>query len=177
MESLARTIDTAIQSNDYASIAQVFSYGPNSWQSVGQGEQRSLAAHFVKAAVSSVSFLPKAFSSAQMMEVMVEALGHLPATVEQAADNSLRVLIFDYKVEEADYSVAARILAGMRMEDDEGSVYYTNPAEKCDGTLKFARRHWTLYLLFSFSLLSFLSICSLYFCSLCQDCRMFSRRR
>ena len=135
MESLARTIDTAIQNNDYASLAGVFSYGPSSWQSVGQGEQRSLAAHLIKGAVASVSFLPKAFSSGQMMDIMIEALGHLPSSVEGAADNQLRQMIFDYKVkEDADYSVAARILAGMRMEDDEGSVYYTNPAAKCDGT-------------------------------------------
>jgi COP9 signalosome complex subunit 4 len=134
MDALAQTIETAVQNHDYASVAGVFSFGSSSWQSVGQGEQRSLAAHFIKTAVISPGFLPKAFSSGQMMNVMLEALGHLPSTVDSAADNKLRQMIFDYKVnEEADYSAAARVLAGMRMEDDQGSVYYTNPAEKCDG--------------------------------------------
>jgi hypothetical protein len=138
MESLPATIDTAIRNNDYGTLSRVFSsYGASSWQSLGQGEQRSLAAHFVKSAVaeSSGTFLPKAFGSAEMMRVMTEALGHLPSTVEGAADNKLRQLIFEYKVNaESDYAVAARILAGMRMEDDEDNVYYTNPAAKCDGT-------------------------------------------
>jgi hypothetical protein len=134
MDVLSDTIDVAIQSNDYAALEAVFSFGPNSWQSVGQGEQRSLAAHFVKLAVASNRFLPKAFQSAQMMHVMLEALGHLPSTVEGAADNTLRQMIFDSKVnEDADYSEAARVLGGMRMEDDQASVYYTDPAAKCDG--------------------------------------------
>jgi hypothetical protein len=137
MDSLPATIGTAIRSNDYGTLSRVFSsYGASSWQSLGQGEQRSLAAHFVKSAVAaSGTFLPKAFGSAEMMRVMTEALGHLPSTVEGAADNKLRQLIFEYKVNvESDYAVAARILAGMRMEDDEDNVYYTNPAAKCDGT-------------------------------------------
>lgn len=135
MEGVTTTIDTAIRNNDYTSIASVFSYGPSSWQSVGQGEQRSLAAHFIKSAVNTPGFLPQAFSSGQMMNVMLETLGHLPSTVEGAADNQLRKLLFDYKVnEESDYTGAARVLAGMRMEDDPNSVYYTTPAEKCDGT-------------------------------------------
>ena len=128
MDSLPATIDTAIRNNDYGTLSMVFSsYGASSWQSLGQGEQRSLAAHFVKSAVAaSGTFLPKAFGSAEMMRVMTEALGHLPSTVEGAADNKLRQLIFEYKVnEESDYAVAARILAGMRMEDDEDHVYYT----------------------------------------------------
>ena len=59
--------------------------------------------------------------------------GTLPSTgVELAADNKLRELIFDYKInEESDFSVAARILGGKRMEDS--GVYSTTPAEKCDG--------------------------------------------
>ncbi len=135
MEGIAETITRAIDRNDYGSVATVFSVGPSSWQSIGQGEQRSLAAHFIKAAVNTPEFLPKAFSSGQMMHVFMETLAHLPTTVDGAADNKLRQMIFDYKVnEEGEYSAAARILAGMRMEDDPGSVYYTNPAEKCDGT-------------------------------------------
>lgn len=135
MEALVDTIDIAVPANDYGSIAGVFSFGPASWQSVGQGEQRSLAAHFVKKAVGTPGFLPKAFASAQMMNVMLETLGHLPSTVDGAADNKLRQMVFDYKVnEDGDYAAAARVLAGMRMEDDQDSVYFTSAANKCDGT-------------------------------------------
>ena len=62
LATLSATIDTAVKSNDYGSIAGVFSFGPASWQNVGQGEKRSLAALFIKAAVTSPGFLPKAFS-------------------------------------------------------------------------------------------------------------------
>lgn len=135
MEGFAQTIDQSIKNNDFGEISSIFSFGPSSWQSIGQGEQRSLAAHFIKAAVNAPGFLPNAFSSGQMLNVFMEALGHLPTTVEGAADNKLRQLLFDYKVnEEGEYAAAARILAGMRMEDDPNSVYYTKPAEKCDGT-------------------------------------------
>ena len=114
MDSFTRTIDASIQSNDYTSLATVFSFGPSSWQSVGQGEQRSLAAHFIKSAIAAPGFLPNAFTSGQMMNVMLEALNHLPTTVEGAADNKLRQMIFEYKVnEEGDYSAAAKVLAGM----------------------------------------------------------------
>ncbi len=123
------------QQVDYTAVAAVFSVGPMSWQEVGQGEQRSVAAHFIKAAVNTPGFLPKAFASGQMMHVMLEALGHLPSTVDGAADNTLRQMIFDYKVnEEGEYSAAARVLSGMGMEDDQGGVYYTAAAEKTDGT-------------------------------------------
>jgi COP9 signalosome complex subunit 4 len=139
MEELAQNVDRGISSNDYSAIGGVFSFGPSSWQSIGQGEQRSLAAHFIKAAVNTPNFLPGAFASGQMMQVMIETLKMLPSTVEGAADNKLRQLLFDYKVnEEGEYSAAARILAGMRMDDDPNSVYYTKPADKCDVYVKIA---------------------------------------
>jgi hypothetical protein len=137
METLIETIDAAVQVSDYASLAQVFSVsGPSSWQSVGQGEQRSLAAYFIKAVVTSSFFnLQQAFASGPMMAIFLETLAHLPTTpVEGAADNKMRQLIFDYKVNEVgDYAAAARVLSGMRMEDDPQSVYYFTPAEKCEG--------------------------------------------
>jgi len=60
--------------------------------------------------------------------------------VEGAADNTLRQLLFDYKVnEEDDYSTAASILSGVRMEStDESSVYYMSPLERCDVFVKVA---------------------------------------
>lgn len=139
MESLAEKVDQAVRSNDHGTIGQIFSVGPTSWQSIGQGEQRSLAAHFIKTAVKTPGYLPGAFSSAQIMHVMIETLKMLPSTVDGAADNKLRQMLFDFKVnEEGGYSEAARILAGMRMEDDPDSLYYTSPAEKCDVYVKIA---------------------------------------
>ena len=139
MDTFTQTIDSSIQSNDYNSLATIFSFGPSSWQSVGQGEQRSLAAHFIKSAVGAPGFLENALSSGQMMNVMLEALNHLPSTVEGAADNKLRQKIFDYKVnQEGDYSAAARVLAGIRMEDNQDSVYYMKPEDKCDVYVKIA---------------------------------------
>ena len=152
MEALVDTIDVAVPANDYAAISSVFSYGNSSWQAVGQGEQRSLAALFIKKAVNTPGFLPKAFASGQMMNVILETLGHLPSTVDGAADNKLRQMVFDYKVnEDGDYAAAARVLAGMRFEDDPNSVYFTSAADKCDGTLLVLS---FVHLLFHFILLS-----------------------
>ena len=135
MERFTGLIETAVQSGDYGSLGSVFSFGPSSWQSLGQGEQRSLASFMIKTAVGSPSFLPKAFASSQMMNVFLETLKHLPASpVEGASDNRLRQMMFDYYVnEEGDYSAAASVLSGMRMDGEQGSVYYFSAAEKCDG--------------------------------------------
>ena len=78
MDSLPQSVDNAIKNNDYPTLSTVFSSGgASSWHTLGQGEQRSLAAHFVKSVVSSSGFLPKAFGSAEMMRIMVEALGKI----------------------------------------------------------------------------------------------------
>jgi len=140
MERFIGLIDTAVQSVDYGSLASVFSFGPSSWQSLGQGEQRSLASYVIKTAVGSPSFLPTAFSSNQMMNVFLETLKHLPASpVEGGADNRLRQMIFDYYVnEEGGYSAAASVLSGMRMDGDQDSVYFFSAAEKCDVYVKIA---------------------------------------
>jgi hypothetical protein len=128
-------VDAAVASNDHAALASVFS-PLGGWQSLGQGEQRVLASHFIKKAVSTPGFLPAAFASDQAMSAFAAALGHLPPTVEGAVDNKLRESIFEYKVgEEGDYSGAARILAGLRMDDTEGSAYYMSAADRCDGKL------------------------------------------
>lgn len=140
METLIGAIQAAVQNLDYESLVNVFSFGPSSWQSLGQGEQRSLASYLIKTAVGSPSFLPKAFESSQMLNVFLKTLKHLPATpVEDAADNRLRQMIFDYYVnEEGDYSAAASILSGMRMDGEEGSVYHFSAAAKCDVYVKIA---------------------------------------
>jgi hypothetical protein len=135
MEDFARTIESAVGSNDYAALSTVFSHdGPQSFHSMGQGEQRSLAALFIKTAVNSKTFLPTAFASVDAMQALEVALSQLPPTVENAADSTLRQMLFDYKVnQEEDYTGAARILGGMRMEQAKESVYYMSPAEMCDG--------------------------------------------
>lgn len=137
MEDFTRRIETAVASNDYGALSAVFSHGPQSFQSMGQGEQRSLAASFIKTAVSSKAFLPTAFSSAEAMGALETALSQLPPTVENAADSTLRQMLFDYKVnQEEDYTGAARILGGMRMEQAPESVYYMSPADITDGKLR-----------------------------------------
>jgi len=135
MNALNKSINTAVQKNDYSALTGIFSdaNGPAGWHSVGQGEQRSVASHFVTTAVASPSFLPRAFEDENLVDVMSTALGHLPSTVPNAADNKLRLMLFDFKVKVGDYAGAARILGGMRMEDDPESVYCMDPAERCDG--------------------------------------------
>mmetsp|Transcript_1245 Transcript_1245/g.2732 ORF Transcript_1245/g.2732 Transcript_1245/m.2732 type:complete len:396 (+) Transcript_1245:46-1233(+) len=140
MDAFVQKINACVQNSDYTSLQMVFAGGPSSWQSLGQGEQRSLSAHFIHTAVSSQTFLPQAMSNGAMMDVFLTALGHLPTTpVENGADNKLRQMIFDYKVnEDGDYSAAARVLSGMRMEDDSKSVCYFDPADKCNVFVKIA---------------------------------------
>jgi COP9 signalosome complex subunit 4 len=97
-----------------------------------------------------------------VQNVMVTALSHLPATVEQAADNTLRQQLFDYMVaqDDPDYATAARILGAMRMETEptvaaqaggggggngngnnngnNNNVYYMSPAARTDVYVKIA---------------------------------------
>jgi COP9 signalosome complex subunit 4 len=141
MENLTRKIQSAVQTNDFATIASVFTgFGPDSWQNVGQGEQRSLASDFICQAVANLYFLEQAVKNPEMEQTFLQALGHLPATVPNAADNVLRQALFDAKVnaDDADYAGAARILGGMRMEDDTTSVYYTSKVAKAEIYVKIA---------------------------------------
>lgn len=152
MESLSRLIDQSIQSNDYDALSAIFAptplsrpggtttstATPTSWHAVGQGEKRSLAAYLIVAVVSSPTFLPAGFND-RTEDVLVTALGHLPSSgVEGAADNRLRQSLFDYKIQKDDYVGAARILGGMRMDDDISSPYYLPPHEKTDVYVKIA---------------------------------------
>jgi COP9 signalosome complex subunit 4 len=130
-------IDQAISTSDYMALFRIFN---TTWQSLGQGEQRTLSAYFIKAALNTPNFLPKAFESSDVVSVMKTALGRLPPTVENAMDNKLRHLLFTHLVEEEeDYRAAANILAGTRMEeDDETNMYYTSNAERTDVYVKIA---------------------------------------
>ena len=128
-------ITAAIQASDYPALNDAFT---SQYQSLNSHEQRTLSAHFIVAAVNSNNFFPEAFKSPVIRKVVGVALGNLPPVVEGAADNTLRQKLFDYHVEEGDYAEAARILSLLRMEDNEGSVYYTKPVEKCDVYVKVA---------------------------------------
>ena len=142
MESLTRKVDAAIASNDDASLSEIFS--PTGMTSLGQGEQRALCGYLVKKAVTTPNFLPKAFQT--LKPVLTSCLGNLPMTVDNAADSTLRLMLFDYLVnEESDYSTAARLLGGMRMESEPNSIYFKTPAETCDGKFAcmYTRNHQT----------------------------------
>ena len=161
MENLIRLIDTAVASNDTVTIQSVFrgnistannnnnnnrvptsssSSDSSSWLSIGQGEQRSLAAYFIVAVVKNKAFLDSSMSA--LFDTYSKVLQHLPATVEQAADNQLRNALFEYMVsEQEDYAGAAKILSSVRMNavnDDPDGVYQMTPAEKADIYVKVA---------------------------------------
>ncbi|KAL7578175.1 hypothetical protein ACA910_012610 [Epithemia clementina (nom. ined.)] len=148
MDSLIQAIDNAVISKDYATLCNLFSDHATSslsWQSIGQGEQRSLSAYFIQKATSTPGFLPDAFGHVAMMQVMTKVLGHLPSTVEKAADNTLRQKLFDYLINngsnnggEPYYVEAARILSGMRMEEDPNSVYFMSAADRTDVHVRIA---------------------------------------
>ena len=130
-------VDQAISTSNYRALCQIFTA---SWLTLGQGEQRTLSAYFIKAALNSPNFLPAAFQSTEATSAMKAALGRLPPSVENAADNKLRHMLFTYLAEEEeDYRAAATILAGMNMEaNDETSIYYTNDADRTDVYVKIA---------------------------------------
>ena len=134
---MEKRIEEAIQTANYTALSSILNgeSGSNS----SQGEQRSLAAFFIKAAVTSSTFLPAAFSSPQALLFMTRALSNLPSIVENAADNALRELLFEFYVEQENYREAAAILVNKRMEDmDENSVYYTPAHLKCDSYVRIA---------------------------------------
>lgn len=137
-----RITDQAVEAKDFNTLTSIFSGNAsrsNSWQSVGTGEQRSIAANFINKAVTTTNgFLDAAVKNINMIHVMTTALGHLPTTVEGGADNKLRQVLFQYYVSEEEYVDAARILGGMRMEDDTNSVYYMPASEKTDVYVKIA---------------------------------------
>lgn len=131
METSTRKVDAAIAANDIGGLTVIFSHSGMS--SLGQGEQRALCGYLVKKAVVTPNFLPAAFET-PLMDVLSNCLSNLPTVVEHAADSTLRQMLFEYLVEKQDdYSGAARILGGMRMESDANSPYYKSPADTCDG--------------------------------------------
>jgi COP9 signalosome complex subunit 4 len=150
MENLIHIIDAAVASNDAVAIQSVFRGNINtnsnaststaSWLSLGQGEQRSIAAYCIVAVVKNASFMES--SMGLLLDTYTKILQHLPATVENAADNALRNGLFQYMVsEQEDYAGAAKVLSSIRMNsinDDPDGVYQMTPAEKADIFVKVA---------------------------------------
>ena len=126
-------ISQAVANQDMKSIEAIFG-DDGSWLHIGQGEQRSLAAHFITTAVANPDFMNAAVSN--IMQCFTNALKHLPAAVDNAADNILRQQLFDYLVSQGDYSEAARALSTTRMEDQ--GVYAMAPEEKAEVFVKIA---------------------------------------
>jgi len=131
----------AVNSDNVAELHQIFS---SSWQSLGQGEQKALSANFVKAALASPEFLAKAFTGTendnvnQALETFKACLSQLPSTVENMADNTIRLKLFDLLVELQDFIEAANILSGYRFDEDESSPYYSTPDVQADIYVKIA---------------------------------------
>jgi len=113
-----------------------------SWLTLGSGDQRTVAGAFVSSVVAAKETLPLAQAldrSPGFVEAAEEALRSLPPSpLENAADNILRHILFEYYVGHDVYSAAAKILATTRMEDEPHSVYFHSPVDKCDVYVKIA---------------------------------------
>ncbi len=134
MENLTNQVTQAVSSIDTSAIQSIF--GPTgSWQSIGQGEQRSLSAHFIQLAVNNPDFIKKEVTE-KLLDCYLDCLKTLPASVEQAADNTLREILFDWYCGNGDYSQAARVLATTRFEDT--GVYKKTPVQKTELFVKIA---------------------------------------
>jgi len=144
MDSFLKKIDTAIASRDFMALASVLSSSSNGgttnsgWNSIGGGEQRSVAAYLVKMLVSNAATLiPGVFQCYPCLRTVESILlgnNCLPTSpLENAADNKLRKLLFDYYLQQLDFMGAAKILSSTRIcDDDPKSVYYLSPADRCD---------------------------------------------
>lgn len=141
MDSLLKKIDTAIASRDFMALASVVSSSNDAnsaWNSIGGGEQRSVAAYLVKMLVSNTAtVIPGAFQCypcLRAVESILSGDNSLPtSSLENAADNKLRRLLFDYYLQQLDFMSAAKILSRTRIcDDDPKSVYYLSPADRCD---------------------------------------------
>lgn len=133
-------MNNSIKSKNFSNLSYIFSQG---WQGIGSGEQRALSSEFIRTLVhnNEQSVLSSILESYDGMSAVEAALSHGPTTIDGGADNVLRNLVFEFKVGQEDYSGAARVLAGLKLEDEKGSVYYATPAEKCDVYVKIAECH------------------------------------
>lgn len=134
-------IQEAIKTNNVVQLHDFFS---SSWLSLGQGEQKSLSACFIRAVLSSHDFLSVALnrdddsSYHSSIRMFKNVLSNLPPSVENAGDNKLREMLSEHLLELEEYGEAAIILSGYRFEDDEFSPYYSTPDIKTDIYVKVA---------------------------------------
>jgi len=139
MDSLILKIVRLVQSKDVEGLANIMRSG--SWLTLGSGDQRTVAGAFVSSFVAAKETLPLAQAldrSPGFVEAAEEALRSLPPSpLENAADNILRHILFEYYVGHDVYSAAAKILATTRMEDEPHSVYFHSPVDKCDGKMTY----------------------------------------
>lgn len=140
MDSLKNDVINAIKTKNCSNLSYIFSQG---WQGLGSGEQRQLSAEFIRSLINNndESLVTTILESYDGMNAVEAALSHGPSTIDGGADNILRNLVFEFKVGQEDFSGAARVLAGLKLEDEQGSVYYASAAEKCDVYVKIAECH------------------------------------
>ena len=103
MDSLIRSVEEALETQDYNALSRIFT---SDWNAVGQGEQRTLAAYAIHAVVvtKGPAWCKAALQSNAdvLLPVFTTMLSHLPTTVEAAADNTLRQVLFQFLTQEAD---------------------------------------------------------------------------
>eukprot|EP00979_Chaetoceros_neogracilis_P013246 scaffold3742_cov267-Chaetoceros_neogracile.AAC.18 len=132
-------VQEAVKNINVTELHEIFS---SSWQSLGQGEQKSLSANFLLAALNHPLFLSQAFTEQGTYDLALQifqaALAQLPSTVEHQADNAIRLKLFDLLVELQDFTEAANILSAYRFDENEDSPYYSTPDVKTDIYVKIA---------------------------------------
>jgi len=138
MESLLIEVNESVKSKNFNRLLHVFE---TKWHVLGSGEKRTLSSHFVCLLVQNRDILKEALQCDEAMQAILAALSHGPSTIDGGADNILRNLVFDHKVQQEDYTGAARVLAGLKLDDEPSSVYYASPAEKCNVYVKIAECH------------------------------------
>jgi COP9 signalosome complex subunit 4 len=82
----------------------------------------------------------QAVGTSTLIPILQSMLGHLPSVVPHAADTTLRQVLFQYLTqpdndndEDPDYTLAAQILGGTRMETiDTDHVYYMDPVARTE---------------------------------------------
>ena len=142
MESLTQKIHEAISSSSIKSLLTIF-HSPN-YLTLGSGEQRSIHSYFLTTSVQagiSTTFLPTAFASEDFVTWLEHTcLRHLPLTLNDCADNTIRKALFDYLISDSvqQYEHGARILGTLRMEDQSTSPYHYSPAEKTNVYVQMA---------------------------------------
>jgi len=131
MQAIQQSIQEAVASKDMSSLASILD---DSWSSLGQGDQKTLASETIQSFVADASLIPEISQAPEIDQVMNVLLHNLPPKVPDAADSTLRQRLYDALTtsSDPDYTGAARYLSGMRMSDDPESIYYVAPVQKAE---------------------------------------------